>query len=114
MNHFELEGGELHCEGVALSAIAEAVGTPVYVYSSATLERHYTVLRDALVDAGLGQPLIAYAVKANSNVAVLRTLGKLGAGADTVSIGEIKRALAAGIPARRIVFTSCQGSSRTG
>ena len=105
MNHFELLDGELACEGVPLRAIAEAVGTPVYVYSSATLERHYTVLRDALVDAGLGDPLIAYAVKANSNVAVLRTLGTLGAGADTVSVGEIRRALAAGIPATRIVFS---------
>jgi len=110
MNHFELVesedgSGELACEGVPLSRIAEAVGTPVYVYSSATLERHYTVLRDALVGAGLGDPLIAYAVKANSNVAVLRTLGNLGAGADTVSEGEVRRALAAGIPGERIVFS---------
>jgi diaminopimelate decarboxylase len=105
MNHFELQEGDLACEGVPLSRIAETVGTPVYVYSSATLERHYTVLRDAFVDAGLGQPLIAYAVKANSNVAVLRTLGNLGAGADTVSEGEIRRALAAGIPGERIVFS---------
>ncbi len=105
MNHFELSGGELACEEVALTAIAEAVGTPVYVYSTATLERHYTVLRDALVNEGLGDPLIAFAVKSNSNVAVLRTLGRLGAGADTVSEGEIRRALAAGIPAERIVFS---------
>jgi diaminopimelate decarboxylase len=105
MNHFEPKDGELACEGVPLSRIAEDVGTPVYVYSSATLERHYTVLRDAFVDAGLGQPLIAFAVKANPNVAVLRTLGNLGAGADTVSEGEIRRALAAGIPGSRIVFS---------
>lgn len=105
MNHFELEGGELACEGVPLARIAEAVGTPVYVYSSATLERHYTVLRDAFVAAGLGAPLIAFAVKANPNVAVLRTLGALGAGADTVSEGEIRRARAAGIPGDRIVFS---------
>ena len=105
MNHFELQGGELACEGVSLPRIAEAVGTPVYVYSSATLERHYTVLHHALVDAGLGEPLIAYAVKANSNVAVLATLGRLGAGADTVSGGEIRRALAAGIPPERIIFS---------
>jgi diaminopimelate decarboxylase len=105
MNHFELRGGELFCEDVPLSAIAEAVGTPVYVYSSATLERHYTVLRDALVEAGLDDPLIAFAVKANSNVAVLRTLARLGAGADVVSEGEIRRALAAGIPGERIVFS---------
>ncbi|HVI32691.1 diaminopimelate decarboxylase [Phenylobacterium sp.] len=105
MNHFELRGGELHCEDVPLARIAAEVGTPVYVYSSATLERHYTVLRDALLAAGLRDPLIAFAVKANSNVAVLRTLGRLGAGADVVSEGEIRRALAAGIPAERIVFS---------
>ena len=105
MNHFEVTGGELACEGVGLTAIAEAVGTPVYVYSTATLERHYTVLRDALVNEGLGDPLIAFAVKANSNVAVLRTLARMGAGADTVSEGEIRRALAAGVPPERIVFS---------
>jgi diaminopimelate decarboxylase len=105
MNHFELLDGELACEGVPLSRIAEAVGTPVYVYSSATLERHYTVLRDALTGAGLKDPLIAFAVKANSNVAVLRTLANLGAGADVVSEGEIRRALAAGVPPQRIVFS---------
>ena len=110
MNHFELKGGELFCEGVSLADIAAAVGTPVYVYSSATLERHFTVLRDSLVAEGIrgddgGDPLIAFAVKANSNLAVLRTLARLGAGADTVSEGEIRRALAAGIPAEKIVFS---------
>ena len=105
MNHFELRDGALFCEDVALSEIARAVGTPVYVYSTATLERHYTVLRDALRGAGVADPLIAFAVKANSNVAVLKTLGRLGAGADTVSEGEIRRALAADIPAERIVFS---------
>jgi diaminopimelate decarboxylase len=105
MNHFELREGELHCEDVPLAAIAKAVGTPVYVYSSATLERHFTVLRDALVGAGLKDPLIAFAVKANSNVAVLRTLANVGAGADVVSEGEIRRALAAGVPSERIVFS---------
>jgi len=105
MNHFELADGELACEGVSLTRIAEQVGTPVYVYSSATLERHYTVLRDALRHAGLGDPLIAYAVKANGNLAVLKTLANLGAGADTVSEGEIRRALAAGVPPERIVFS---------
>ena len=105
MNHFDYRDGELWCEGVALSAIAKAVGTPVYVYSSATLERHFAVFRDAFEGLGLGEPLIAYAVKANSNVSVLRTLGLAGAGADTVSEGEIRRALAAGIPASRIVFS---------
>jgi diaminopimelate decarboxylase len=105
MNHFELQGGELNCEDVPLATIAEAVGTPVYVYSSATLERHFTVLRDALVGAGLKDPLIAFAVKANSNVAVLRTLANVGAGADVVSEGEVRRALAAGVPPERIVFS---------
>ena len=105
MNHFELLDGELACEGVPLAVIAAAVGTPVYVYSSATLERHYTVLRDALTGAGLKDPLIAFAVKANPNVAVLRTLARLGAGADVVSEGEVRRALAAGVPPERIVFS---------
>jgi diaminopimelate decarboxylase len=105
MNHFELRDGELFCEEVALARIAEAVGTPVYVYSSATLERHYTVLREALEGAGLREPLIAFAVKANSNVAVLATLARLGAGADVVSEGEIRRALAAGVAPERIVFS---------
>jgi len=93
---------ELYCEDVALREIADAVGTPVYVYSSATLERHYTVFRDAFAPR---IPLIAYAVKANGSLSVLSTLAKLGAGADTVSEGEIRRALAAGVPASRIVFS---------
>ncbi|HEY7901515.1 MAG TPA: diaminopimelate decarboxylase [Caulobacteraceae bacterium] len=105
MNHFEVRDGELHAEDVPLAAIAEAVGTPAYVYASATLERHFTVFRDALAAAGLGAPLIAYAVKANSNLSVLAVLARLGAGADTVSEGEIRRALAAGVPAERIVFS---------
>ena len=105
MNHFELRNGELFCEDVPLARIAEAAGTPVYVYSSATLARHFTVMREALREAGLGEPLIAFAVKANSNVAVLRTLAGLGAGADVVSEGEIRRALAAGVPPERIVFS---------
>lgn len=105
MDFFELRDGELFCEDTPLKAIAEAVGTPVYVYSTATLERHYRVLRDALSDAGLGQPLIAFAVKANPNVAVIATLARLGAGADVVSEGEVRRALAAGVPPERIVFS---------
>ncbi len=106
MNHFESQDGQLCCEAVPLAQIAEAVGTPVYVYSQATLERHFTVFRDALQShPALGEPLIAYAVKANSNVSVLKVLGGLGAGADTVSEGEIRRALAAGIPPSRIVFS---------
>jgi diaminopimelate decarboxylase len=105
MNHFELRQGALHCEDVSLADIADAVGTPCYVYSTATLERHFHVFRGALAGAGLGEPLIAFAVKANSNLSVLKTLAALGAGADTVSEGEIRRALAAGVPAGRIVFS---------
>jgi diaminopimelate decarboxylase len=96
------EAAELYCEDIPLRQIADAVGTPVYVYSSATLERHYTVFRDAFAPL---TPLIAYAVKANGSLSVLSTLAKLGAGADTVSEGEIRRALAAGVPASRIVFS---------
>ena len=103
MNHFDYNAdGEMACEGVSLRAIAQAVGTPVYVYSTATLVRHYTVFSQAF---GGRKPLIAYAVKANPNLSVIRTLAKLGAGADTVSEGEIRRALAAGVPADRIVFS---------
>ncbi len=106
MNHFEPVNGKLACEAVLLSVIADAVGTPVYVYSTATLERHFTVFRDALTaHSSLRTPLIAYAVKANSNLSVLTTLAKLGAGADTVSQGEIRRALAAGVPPEKIVFS---------
>lgn len=106
MNHFDLKDGALWCEGVALTALAEAVGTPFYVYSTATLERHYRVFREAL-DAfpRLGSPRIAYAVKANSNLSVLATLARMGAGADTVSEGEIRRALAAGVGPERIVYS---------
>ncbi len=102
MNFFEVRDGELWCEDVPLRRIAEEVGTPVYVYSTATLERHYTVFRDAFAPRKV---LVAYAVKSNSNLSVLRTLAKLGAGADTVSEGEIRRALAAGVRPDRIVFS---------
>ncbi len=113
MNHFDYVDGELACEGVPLTAIAKAVGTPVYVYSSATLTRHYEVFTGAFrAHPELGEPLVAYAVKANSNVSVLKTLGDLGAGADTVSEGEIRRALAAGIPASRIVFSGVGKTAR--
>jgi diaminopimelate decarboxylase len=93
---------ELYCEDVPLGRIAAEVGTPAYVYSTATLSRHFIVFRDAFAPR---TPLIAYAVKANASLSVLSTLAKLGAGADTVSEGEIRRALAAGIPAERIVFS---------
>ncbi|MEO8812996.1 MAG: diaminopimelate decarboxylase [Caulobacteraceae bacterium] len=106
MNHFQPKGGALFCEDVPLSRIAAAVGTPAYIYSTATLERHFEVFRSALADhPNLGAPLIAYAVKANGNLSVLATLARLGAGADTVSQGEIRRALAAGVPPGRIVFS---------
>lgn len=102
MDHFQYKNGELHAENVPLRRIAAAVGTPFYCYSTATLVRHYRVFRDAM--AGM-DALVCFAVKANSNLAVLRTLARQGAGADVVSGGELKRALAAGIPAERIVFS---------
>lgn len=102
MHHFAYRNGSLHAEQVDLASIAAQVGTPVYVYSTATLERHYQAFAAAFsgVDAK-----IFYAMKANSNLAVLKLLGKLGAGADTVSEGEIRKALAAGIAASRIVLS---------
>jgi diaminopimelate decarboxylase len=102
LNHFEYRDGILHAEDVSIPAIAAAVGTPFYCYSTATLTRHFNVFSQAF--AGL-DTLVCYALKANSNQAVLKTLAKLGAGADTVSEGEIRRARAAGIPACRIVFS---------
>ena len=107
MHHFDLKNGALHAEDVSLEVIADEVGTPAYVYSTATLKRHYGLLR-AAADAhreALGEALIAFAVKANSNLSVLATLAKLGSGADTVSEGEIRRALASGVPAERIIFS---------
>lgn len=102
MDHFEYRAGILHAEDVPLPEIAAAVGTPAYVYSTATLERHFRVLDEAL--SGLPH-LICYALKANSNLAVVATLARLGAGADVVSEGEMRRALAAGVPPERIVFS---------
>ncbi|NIJ17321.1 diaminopimelate decarboxylase [Sphingobium vermicomposti] len=103
MDHFDYVNGAMHVEQVPMAAIADAVGTPVYIYSTATLTRHVGVFRDAL--SRLADPLIAFAVKANPNGAVLATLAKLGLGADVVSGGELMRAIAAGIPANRIVFS---------
>jgi diaminopimelate decarboxylase len=103
MDYFELKDGVLHAEGVPLTRIAEEAGTPIYVYSTATIERHVRVFREAL--EGVGEPWIAFAVKANPNRAVLATLARLGLGADVVSGGELQRALAAGIPAGKIVFS---------
>jgi diaminopimelate decarboxylase len=103
MDHFTLKGGVLHAEDVPLPEIAAAVGTPVYVYSRATLERHARVFREAL--SGIPDKLIAFAVKANPNLAVLKVLQGQGLGADVVSVGEMRRALAAGIAPEMIVFS---------
>ncbi|HEX7920645.1 MAG TPA: diaminopimelate decarboxylase [Bradyrhizobium sp.] len=102
MNHFDYRNGVLHAEAVNLIGLAEAVGTPFYCYSTATLERHYRVFTEAFAGE---KALVCYAMKANSNQSVLRTLAKLGAGADVVSGGELKRALAAGIPPSKILFS---------
>ena len=102
MNHFEYRDGILYAEDVPVPEIAKAVGTPFYVYSTATLERHYRVFAEAFGDV---DAMVCYAMKANSNQAVLKTLGRLGAGVDVVSVGELRRALAAGIPASRIMFS---------
>jgi diaminopimelate decarboxylase len=101
MHHFAYRGGVLHAEDVSLAHLAAEVGTPFYCYATATLERHYRVLCEAF--AGL-DALVCYALKANSNQAVIATLGRLGAGMDVVSEGELRRALAAGVPASRIIF----------
>ena len=101
MNHFHYKDGVLCAEEVRLDLLAEAVGTPFYCYSSATLTRHYKVFADALPKGSL----VAFSVKANGNLAVLKTLGQLGAGADVVSGGELAKALAADIPAGKIVFS---------
>jgi diaminopimelate decarboxylase len=103
MDHFDYRNGALHAEAVSLTDIAAQVGTPVYVYSTATLARHVDVFRDAL--SPLDNPLVAFAVKANPNAAVLATLAQMGMGADVVSAGELLRAIAAGIPPERIVFS---------
>lgn len=102
MHHFSYRDGVLHAEDVSLGRIADEVGTPFYCYATATIERHYRVFAEAV-----GAPLarIYYAMKANSNLGVVRTLGKLGAGADTVSEGEIRKAISAGIEPSRIVFS---------
>jgi len=103
MDHFQVIDGELHAENVPLSRIAEEIGTPVYVYSRATLERHARVFREGL--AAVGKAHFAFAVKANPNLAVLRVMQREGFGADVVSGGELARALAAGMAAEDIVFS---------
>ncbi|HKA76203.1 MAG TPA: diaminopimelate decarboxylase [Pseudolabrys sp.] len=109
MHHFAYRDGVLHAEAVNLDTLAAAVGTPFYCYSTATLVRHYQVFAAAFADVSA---LVCYAMKANSNQAVVRTLAKLGAGADVVSGGELKRARAAGISADKIMFSGI-GKSTT-
>ena len=108
MDHFHYRDGILLAEDVSLSTIAEEVGTPFYAYSTATLERHYNAFSNSFEDM---DTLVCYSVKTNSNIAVVRTLARLGAGADVVSGGELKRALAAGIRPDKIVFS---GVGKTG
>ncbi len=102
MNHFSYRDGTLHAEDVALERIAEAVGTPFYCYATATIERHFRVFSEAFAD---NRALVCYAMKANSNQAVLKTLARLGAGMDVVSEGELRRARAAGVAGEKIIFS---------
>src|SRR5260221_10315524 len=109
MHHFAYRNGVLHAEAVNLASLAQAVGTPFYCYSTATLTRHYQVFAGAFADV---PSLVCYAMKANSNQAVVATLARLGAGADVVSEGELKRALAAGIPPGKIMFSGIGKTAR--
>jgi diaminopimelate decarboxylase len=102
MDHFLYKNGQLHAEDVAIADIAASVGTPFYVYSTATLTRHYQLFTDALSPL---PHLVCFSIKSLSNIAVLKTLGALGAGMDVVSMGEYLRARAAGVPGDRIVFS---------
>lgn len=109
MHHFDYRSGVLHAEAVDIAKLADSVGTPFYCYSTATLERHYRVFAGAFADV---KALVCYAMKANSNQAVVRTLAKLGAGADVVSEGELMRARAAGIAADKIMFSGIGKTAR--
>src|ERR1700710_1200284 len=109
MHHFAYRAGVLHAEAVDLIDLAAAVGTPFYCYSTATIERHYQVFAQAFADVSA---LVCYAMKANSNQAVIKTLARLGAGADVVSEGELKRARAAGIPPDKIMFSGIGKTAR--
>jgi diaminopimelate decarboxylase len=109
MHHFAYRDGVLHAEAVSLPALADQVGTPLYCYSTATLERHYRVFAGAFADV---PALVCYALKANSNQAVIKTLADLGAGADVVSEGELKRARAAGVPPEKIMFSGVGKTAR--
>jgi diaminopimelate decarboxylase len=109
MHHFAYRNGVMHAEAVDLLRLADAVGTPFYCYSTATLERHYRVFADAFADV---PALVCYAMKANSNQAVIKTLARLGAGADVVSEGELKRARLAGIAPDKIMFSGIGKTAR--
>jgi diaminopimelate decarboxylase len=109
VNHFDYRDGVLHAEDVPIPQIAAAVGTPFYCYSTATLTRHYRVFTEAFSEL---DAMVCYAIKANSNQAVIATLARLGAGADVVSEGELRRALAAGVPAQKIVFSGVGKTAR--
>src|SRR3954464_3176471 len=109
MNHFSYRSGVLHAEDVNLVDLAAAVGTPFYCYSIATLTRHYEIFAGAFADV---PALVCYAMKANSNQAVIKTLAQLGSGADVVSEGELLRAAAAGIPAHKIMFSGVGKTAR--
>jgi diaminopimelate decarboxylase len=109
MHHFAFRDGVMHAEAVSVAAIADVVGTPFYCYSSATLERHYRLFAELFADV---PSLVCYALKANSNQAVIATLARLGAGADVVSGGELKRARAAGVPAGKITFSGVGKTER--
>lgn len=109
MHHFAYRNGVLHAEDVSIAELAHEIGTPFYCYSTATLDRHYRVMAEAF--AGTDH-MICYAMKANSNQAVIKTMAQLGAGMDVVSEGELRRALAAGVPARKIVFSGVGKTAR--
>ncbi len=109
MHHFSYKNGVLHAEDVNLTELANEVGTPFYCYSTATIERHYKVLDEAFKGA---DHMICYSIKSNSNQAVIKTLANMGAGMDVVSEGELRRALAAGVPARKIVFSGVGKTAR--
>src|SRR5437879_8381214 len=109
MHHFAYRDGVMHAETVDLTTVAASVGTPFYCYSTATLERHYRVFADAFADV---PALVCYAMKANSNQAVIKTLARLGAGADVVSEGELKRARLAGIAPDKIMFSGIGKTAR--
>src|SRR6201987_4525505 len=109
MHHFAYRDGVLHAEAVNLDTLAKRVGTPFYCYSTATLRRHYQVFAGAFADV---DALVCYAMKANSNQAVIRTLARLGAGAGVVSEGELLRARSAGVPPDKIMFSGVGKTAR--